>query len=701
MPTASSTSARPALSRLDRQARFALIAAVIMGYAVLFAAEVYSTVHLPGVLLALVFGYVRLYDKKSAIVPDLAWTLLSLLLVAGMMVLSFTGRIYFLDALNWIFLFLPLIKLLTAKAERDYLQLYALAFGQILYGTIVNTDLSFGLILALYLAVTMWGLILLAFRVALHSRPRQAGLLREIETAVFARRYMGLVALLPLVTLLLTFALFFIIPRPGSGIGGINVMIGKRQSGFSDRVDLGQVGEIKLNNAVALRIEANPRTLERPIYWRGTVLDHFNGMTWTASRSRSMRLTPMNPRDPLFIFSDLPESDLSRQRVFLVDMDARHLIHAGFLHRLRIRADHVRFHRNATVSLPPGSRATVESYEVWTHPEPAYVPVGQHLDPYLQLPVGMDPRIMELTRQVTANTRTPLEAARAIEQHLKRQYIYSLKAGLRPSADPMASFLFDTRAGHCEYFASAMTLMLRQLGIHARYVGGFQEGEYNPFENYFMVRHADAHTWPEALIDGTWVAFEPTPEAGLASYTYDMLATLRGLLDALAFRWQRYVVAYSVQDQIGALVRANNEVTLLKQGTISTTVGALLRWLGIAVTLIIVAVIIVRLRHNWPLRRAKHARPRHDLSRRFLRLTRRLARAVGPHRPDETPAEWATRGARRFPQARDAFDTWRRLYEPLRFADHALRPETLAQLDAAEKRLLEEVRRQQRATSPK
>ena len=123
---------------------------------------------------------------------------------------------------------------------------------------------------------------------------------------------------------------------------------------------------------------------------------------------------------------------------------------------------------------------------------------------YLQLPT-FDGRIHELARRWTAPFATDLERARAIERHLRSDYGYTLELPSHEVADPLAYFLFERRKGHCEYFASAMTVMLRAIGIPARLATGFQSGIYNPMTDLWLVRASDAHTWVEAWIPGTWL----------------------------------------------------------------------------------------------------------------------------------------------------------------------------------------------------
>ena len=163
------------------------------------------------------------------------------------------------------------------------------------------------------------------------------------------------------------------------------------------------------------------------------------------------------------------------------------------------------------------SRMEYEANSVLPTPPPAAVrEAGSDYPPamretYLQLP-ALDPRIPELAKQITARDNTPYDKARSIEGYLRSHYGYTLDLSGPPQADPLAYFLFQKRAGHCEYFAAAMTVMLRSLGIPARYINGFQTGEYNDVGGDLVVRASDAHSWVEAYFPGFgWLTFDPTP----------------------------------------------------------------------------------------------------------------------------------------------------------------------------------------------
>ena len=120
---------------------------------------------------------------------------------------------------------------------------------------------------------------------------------------------------------------------------------------------------------------------------------------------------------------------------------------------------------------------------------------------YLQLP-PLDPRVKKLADDITAQDNNAYDKAANIERYLKTRYAYTLDLTGPRTSDPLANFLFSRRSGNCEYFASAMTVMLRAEGIPARYATGFLPGEFNDVGGDYIVRSSDAHTWVEAYFPG-------------------------------------------------------------------------------------------------------------------------------------------------------------------------------------------------------
>ena len=137
---------------------------------------------------------------------------------------------------------------------------------------------------------------------------------------------------------------------------------------------------------------------------------------------------------------------------------------------------------------------------------------------YLNLPTALDPRIQKLAAQITSSSSNSYDKAAAVERYLNTRYGYTLQLLRTPVADPLANFLFERKQGHCEYFASAMAVMLRTLKIPVRVVNGFRSDEFNDVTGTYIIRAKNAHSWVEAYFpDYGWVTFDPTPGGQIAT----------------------------------------------------------------------------------------------------------------------------------------------------------------------------------------
>ena len=135
------------------------------------------------------------------------------------------------------------------------------------------------------------------------------------------------------------------------------------------------------------------------------------------------------------------------------------------------------------------------------------------------------------------------------KRYLRTNFAYTLNLTGKPGADPLAHFLFETKAGHCEYFATAMAVMLRTLGIPSREVNGFLPGEYNDVGGDYIVRASDAHSWVEAYFPGSgWVTFDPTPPSN--DVASGLLSRLALYVDWFQLTWNEWVINYDFSHQI-------------------------------------------------------------------------------------------------------------------------------------------------------
>ena len=171
-------------------------------------------------------------------------------------------------------------------------------------------------------------------------------------------------------------------------------------------------------------------------------------------------------------------------------------------------------------------------------------------DIYLQLPSELDPRIVDLAEAVTTGGDTVLEQASLVETYLRTNHAYSLELTWDPGEQPLSTFLFQARSGHCEYFASSMAILLRTVGIPTRIVNGFLAGEYNSIGDSYIVRQSDAHSWVEVFVPGQgWIEFDPTPPDPNRN-EISMLVLFSHYLDAAELFWNAYILTYDTGTQL-------------------------------------------------------------------------------------------------------------------------------------------------------
>jgi hypothetical protein len=314
----------------------------------------------------------------------------------------------------------------------------------------------------------------------------------------------------------------------------------------------------------------------------------------------------------------------------------------------------------------------------------------------------LDPRVPELARQATAAAANPYDKAVALQSYLQTRYTYTLDQGSISADNPLANFLFVRKAGHCEYFATAMTIMLRTLGIPARYINGFQTGEYNDVGGDFIVRASDAHSWVEAYFPGRgWITFDPTPAGEALSKGW--FASFAKYMDWIQYQWGEWIINYDFIHQAslgqgvgrasrqwanGARERATRSydalVNRMKQWQ---TDAAASRWAPEIIGLAIAAFIGIFagqpltkfLRRKWSLSAAgKHNLSPQRASAHYSEMLRLLARR------GLTKAEWITplEFAASIPQAELAAPVWRltEIYQAARFGDVAVEPRRSVEL---------------------
>ncbi len=460
----------------------------------------------------------------------------------------------FVAATTHLVFFLAILRLLTAQRDRDYLFTAILSTLELLTAAIVSFQLNFFACLGAYVLFAIGGMASSEIR---RSASRAGHVTRSDARWQLAPRLAILTAFIAVGTLALTGFLFFMLPRTANAALGHLIQRGMYLPGFSNRVALGEIGEFKLDSTPIMRVRFFTRDNRWETRWRGGALIHFDGRQWTspAQSGELIRLERGMAR-----LADVRQLRRPGRRVrYRVDrkpIDSDALFFAGIPEHLEMNAMALRRTSEGSYRLGPGETTATqylavayfetEPYETARDQPPVPPAIGER---YLQLP-PLDPRIPTLADAWTREAPTALGKARAIEARLRAEYGYTLDLTGNVSGDPLAHFLFERRRGHCEYFASAMAVLLRSAGIPARMATGFLGGTFNPISGQYVVRASDAHAWVEAFLPGWgWATFDPTPPDTNAP-RFSLWSHLNMYFDAADTLWQDWVVTYDLGRQV-------------------------------------------------------------------------------------------------------------------------------------------------------
>ena len=461
----------------------------------------------------------------------------------------------FLTAVAHLVFFLAALRLVTARRGRDYLFTAILSLLELLTAALLSIQLGFFVCLALYLTFAIGGLMSAEMR---RAAARAGHVARAANRWAIAPRLAAMTGFVALGALLLTALLFLVLPRTAHAALGHLMHRGLYLPGFSNEVTLGAIGEIKSSATPVMRVRFFTSAGRFTARWRGSALDRFDGKRWSMSATPGELVRVEGGRARL-----AAEAQLRRPgqriwyRVDLKPLDTDVLFFAGLPEHIQINALLLR--RDAAGGYRLGAGEAMGAHylvNALLEPSPeersgpaAPVPAPSIVERYLQLP-ALDPRVAALARRWAEDARTPLAKARAIEGRLQTLYGYTIELPEREHPDPLAHFLFERRRGHCEYFASAMTVMLRALGIPARLVTGFLGGTFNPLSGQYVVRASDAHTWVEAYLPGWgWATFDPTPPDPRPPAS-SLWSQALLYLDAVDTLWQDWVVNYDLGRQL-------------------------------------------------------------------------------------------------------------------------------------------------------
>ncbi len=565
---------------------------------------------------------------------------------------------------------LQVIRLATRRGAAHDQQVIVLALLHLIAATVLGSGLAYGLCFLGFLVIAPGALVLSHLRREVEGNYRQGardrtGLPVDVPRILRSRRVIGrsfliFTCLLSVPIFLFTLVLFVAFPRVGLSLLLLSHPKAERMVGFTEHVDLGGVGRLRSDPTIVMRVEVPSLPKEPPprvaLYLRGAAFDSYKGKAWSRSsggvlhaeqrgrqvhllrypdplRDRTMHID-LEPIEPPVVFLP-PEAvalTVSLQGLSIVDNTPQ--VSGGPEGSLTYKS--------------PDERGLRYEVSLAAPDEPASAALtAADRSRYLTVPVDFPPRITELAHAWVGNATDPRLEARLIESRLRRDYRYDVDSPSGSAKNPLSDFLFVSKRGHCEFYSTAMALMLRTLGVPTRNVTGFIGGTYNRFARSYAVRQGDAHSWVEVYLDDTgWTRFDPTPPANAApqSDITGFLAFVRDFVEATTQRWNRHVIGYDLKQQVGLLKSVHKGFSALRDRP-----GTLGRMLSSprATLLAVIGLIAAIYAAVWLSRRRKGLSPgaraateRETMAREVVELYRQLEAALaarGVPRPTGTP----------------------------------------------------------------
>mgnify|MGYP000400970353 CR=1 FL=1 len=536
----------------------------------------------PLALVAVIIMVISWFWEKPRIDPDAfgtMWTGLTVFYIAFSVYLLAMTDTGVVSTGVYLVLYLTGAKLFQRSRLDDYVQLLALSFLLLAAATAYNEDVLFGAIFAIYVVVGVVNFAVYHLRRQLEENIERGG---RRTRQHFGAGYLSVLASMSLVCFAAAVVFFFAFPRLGFGFFAQKSRTGLQMSGFSESVDLGKHGAIKDDNTVAMRVEFpdGKPTGGGTFYWRGISFDHYDGVGWSARLRKSRTLQPnADWQFKLLKYSGPPEQ-LVQQDIYVEPLGSNVMftlypaVEVALSAKDKavpawLRSKGVRLEEGEVLRMAQASKVGVQ-YSAWSYnggfppdevrklltanPDSDLGPRYQNA--YTQLP-GANARIRKLTEGIIAGLDNDYDRTVAVEKYLKTKFTYTTDLPDPGAEAPLDAFLFTHQRGHCEYFATAMAVMLRSVGIPTRNVNGFMGGVWNEFDDFLAVRNADAHSWVEVWMgDAGWVPFDPTPPAANVSIQTSFFDEVAKFYDSLRFRWMKYVIEYDLETQVDLLRQA-------------------------------------------------------------------------------------------------------------------------------------------------
>ena len=456
--------------------------------------------------------------------------------------------------------------------------------------------------------------------------------------------------------------LFFLFPRVQGPLWGLPQDAYSGVTGLSDSMSPGAISRLSQSEAIAFRVKFEKDAPPKPqLYWRGPVFWEFDGRTWRPGDIRRFAQIKFEASGTPYDYEVTLEPH-NYSWMFALEMAAKLPPNSS------VTADYILYSRTPVRNR---LRYDMRSYTNFSVGE---ADDADELRPGLQLPRGFNPRSHRLAGEWAAGGATDAAIVQKALNYFREQgFVYTLEPPLL-GRDSVDEFLFGSKRGFCEHYASSFVFLMRAAGIPARIVTGYQGGDINPVDQYMIVRQSDAHAWAEVWLKGRgWVRFDPTAAASpvrlesgvaaavpatdplplMARTTLTWLLGLRYNWDALANKWNQLVLGYNPERQREFLSRIGmNEPS----------------WENMALTLFWGVGGLLALLAAWLLRRMRSVDP---VQRLWLRFCAKLGSKGSLRAAHEGPADYVERSAVLYPAVAERIRAIGARYITLRYGDHA------------------------------
>ncbi|MEC9466608.1 MAG: transglutaminaseTgpA domain-containing protein [Myxococcota bacterium] len=506
-------------------------------------------------------------------------------------------------------------RLMTAETMAHDLQVILLTLLLFFAGSVVHTEVTYGLALIAYSIFVVWALVTRQLVIAARSEGERMGeaaaTAQLVRTDVVTPGFLAATSALAVVLILSTSVLFVLFPRVGLRAFGFWKKTGTHLPG---EVSLqGQSAITNMSDAVVARVRGIPfEEFGRGLYLRGPVYDELTRDGFRDSfqaYQEPLDVVMMRPREPVFGY------EVFAHPIGLpILLTLGHVTHAEVIYggtsnpSTRVRAKGVNPSGNlvptrlVTGPLRYRVEGTVDrgSSEVKEPLAMLEVETEPNMRRFLALPESIDPRIVPLANSLVGALE--LDSAKVLElvRHFRSSFTYTLEQPTRNESDPVASFLFEAQSGHCEYFATALAMLLRGQGIPSRVVGGYHGGSWDP-DGWTVFTGKHAHVWVEWFHqEQGWLIADATP---VGSGERELLTGFAALYERMRRMWDERVVEFGLTEQFHLIVETAGAVGPMAK-RIQTWVKESKGWVALGFVLVLVGLV------GWWIRQERHYGPR-------------------------------------------------------------------------------------------